>query len=128
MKKLLTTLTLTSMALSCAPAFSADDDAAKNTVLIPVRLVSFGVGTVIGTPISIVKRSATNINKHNKAMAGKFGGEDNTFSRIMMAPVAVVTGAAMGAGQGLYDGPKNSVDNCVEHPFSTASMSLSDKE
>lgn len=127
MKKLLATLSLVTLSLASAPAFAADDPA-TNTVLIPVRLLSFGVGTVIGTPVAIVKRAATNINKHDKAMAGKFGGEDNTVSRIFMAPIAVVTGAAMGAGQGLYDGPKNSVDNCVEHPFSTASMSLSDKD
>ena len=127
MKKLLATLALATLSLSCAPAF-AGDDPATNTVLIPVRLLSFGVGAVIGTPVAIVKHTATNINKQDKAMAGKFGGEDNAFARIMMAPIAVVSGAAMGAGQGLYDGPKNSVDNCVEHPFSTASMSLADKD
>lgn len=125
MKKLIASLSL--VAMSCAPAF-AGDDPASNTVLIPVRLLAFGVGTVIGTPVSIVKHTLTNTNKFNKGMASKAGGEDNAAARIFMAPGALVGGFAVGAAQGLVDGPKNSVDNCVEHPFSTGSMSLSDKD
>lgn len=127
MKKLLASMCLASMSLTCAPAF-AGDDPATNTVLIPVRILAFGVGAVVGTPVSIVKHSLKNVQAHDKAMAGKVGGEDNTAARLFMAPGALVSGVVMGTGQGLVDGPKNSVDNCVEHPFSTSSMSISDKE
>ncbi len=127
MKKLISSACLAMMSLSAAPAF-AGDDPATNTVLIPVRVLAFGVGAVVGTPVSMVKHSLKNIQAHDKAFAGKVGGEDNTAARIFMAPVSIVTGTVMGSGQGLVDGPKNSVDNCVEHPFSTASMSMSDKE
>ena len=125
MKKLIAAMSLAAM--SCAPAF-AGDDPATNTVLIPVRILAFGVGAVIGTPVSIVKHSLSNTNKFDGDMADKVGGKDNAAARIFMAPGAIVGGFAVGAAQGLIDGPKNSVDNCVEHPFSTSSMSLSDSD
>lgn len=123
MKKLLASLSLCALSLSCAPAF-AGDDPASNTVLIPVRVLAFGVGTVIGTPISIIKHSISNTGKHTEAYADKIGGKDNAVSVFFAAPVGLVTGTAVGLGQGAFDGPKNSVDNCAEHPFSAASMSL----
>ena len=121
------TLLLASLIGAAAPAF-AGDDPATNTVLIPVRLVAFGVGAVIGTPVAVVKHVVKDIGAHDEAMADKVGGKDNAAARILLAPFAVVSGTVMGAGQGLYDGPKNSVDNCVEHPFSPASISIGEAE
>ena len=127
MKKLLASVCLTAILLSAAPAFAADDPA-TNTVLIPVRLLSFGVGTVIGTPISMVKHSVTNTGKFTSDLADKMGGKDNGLALFVSAPFGLVGGTAVGCGQGLVDGPKNSVDNCVEHPFSAAAMSLGDEK
>lgn len=127
MKKLLASICLTAMSFASAPAFAADDPA-TNTVLIPVRLLSFGVGAVLGTPVSMVKHSVSNTTKNTEAIADKMGGKDNGLALFVSAPFGLVSGTAMGMAQGLVDGPKNSVDNCVEHPFSAAAMSLSDKE
>lgn len=127
MKKLIASVCLTAMSLAAAPAFAADDPA-TNTVLIPVRLLSFGVGTVIGTPISMIKHSVTNTGKFTEKMADKMGGKDNGLALFVSAPFALVGGTAVGVAQGAVDGPKNSVDNCVEHPFSAAAMSLGDEK
>ncbi|MBX9686864.1 MAG: hypothetical protein K2X27_09195 [Candidatus Obscuribacterales bacterium] len=127
MKKRIVSSCLAVMSLSCAPAF-AGDDPASNTVLIPVRVLAFGVAAVIGTPVAVVKDTIKNIPKHTEAIADKMGGKDNMAAMAVAAPFGIVSGTALGALQGLYDGPKNSLDNCVEHPFSAASMSLSDKD
>src|SRR5579883_3077716 len=127
MKKLIASACLSAMALAAAPAIAADDPA-TNTVLIPVRLLSFGVGTVVGTPVSMIKHSVTNTGKNTEALADKMGGKDNGLALFVSAPFGLVSGTAMGVAQGLVDGPKNSVDNCVEHPFSAAAMSFEDSE
>ena len=123
MRKSLAALSLLTMSMTCAPVFAADD-AATNTVLLPVRVLAFGVGTVIGVPVSIVKHSISSVGKHDEAMADKMGAKDNAAAKVFVFPVALVTGTAWGFGQGVYDGSKNSVDNCAEHPFSAGSMSL----
>lgn len=126
-KKGIISSSLLLLSLTCAPAF-AGDDPATNTVLIPVRILAFGVGAVIGTPVAIVKHTISDIPKHAGAIADKVGGKDNMAAVVFATPAAIVSGTVTGTAQGLYDGPKNSVDNCVEHPFSTASMSITDKE
>ncbi len=125
MKKLVLSILLS--VLSCAPAFAGDDPATQ-TVLIPFRVAAFGVGTVVGTPVSIIKRSVKNVGKHTDGIASKMGGDDNTAAKVFAFPFALVTGTVAGTAEGVYYGAKNSVDNCAEHPFSAASMSLSDSD
>lgn len=127
MKKLLFSLTAFSLISVSAPAF-AGDDAASNTVFLPFRVLSFGVGAVVGVPVSIVKHTVSNVPKHTEAIADKMGGKDNGVAVFFAAPPAIVSGFVFGAGQGVYSGTLNSVNNCAEKPFSPASMSLADSE
>lgn len=102
------------------PAF-ADDGGVNGVLMIPVRLVAFGVGAVVGTPIAIVRKTTENACDMSEELSGK---SENPIVRgvagLAMLPFAVFKGGL----EGVYYGTANSWKNSSEKPFSTDSFSL----
>lgn len=97
------------------------DDSAKGVAMIPVRLLAFATGAVIGTPIAVVRKTAENTSK----MSGELAGDDGNpvlrgGAALVILPFAVFKGGL----EGLYYGTANSWANSSEKPFSAESFSL----
>ena len=109
-------------AASFAPAQAVEaPDVAKSLVLTPVRLVAFGVGAVVGTPIAILRKSYQDTSSTAEQISGKSDNKFKTAGAYLFAwPVGVFTGTL----EGTYLGTKNSWMNSSEHPFSKDSFSL----
>ncbi len=101
----------------------ADGDSVKGAAMIPVRLVAFATGAVIGTPIAIVRKTCSNTTEMSGQLSGK---SDNIALRgacgLATLPFAVFKGGL----EGIYYGTANSWTNSSEHPFSGDSFSLGD--
>lgn len=99
------------------------DDSAKGVMMIPVRLVAFATGAVIGTPIAIVRKVAENTTNMSGQASGK---SDNPLLRgvaaVFIFPFAVFKGGLEGG----YLGTANSWKNSSDKPFSADSFSLGD--
>ncbi len=97
------------------------DDSAKGVAMIPVRLVAFAAGAVVGTPIAVVRKTAENTKK----MSGEMSGDsDNALLRGSCALVTLPFAVFKGGLEGIYYGTANSWANSSEKPFSAESMSL----
>ena len=107
-----------------APAH-ADNDSVKGVMMIPVRLVAFAAGAVIGTPIAIVRKTAQNTGDMSESLSGK---SENPLVKgvagLAILPFAVFKGGLEGA----YYGTANSWKNSSEHPFSKDSFSMGEME
>jgi len=106
-------------ATTIAPVWAVEaPDVAKALVMTPVRLVAFGVGAVVGTPIAILRKSYSN------TMATAQGKSDNKFMQAGAYLVCLPVGIFTGTLEGAYLGTKNSWMNSSEHPFGKDSFSL----
>lgn len=99
------------------------DDSVKGVMMIPVKLVAFTAGAVVGTPIAIVRKVAENTSTMSGDASGK---SDNvavrTVAGVAMLPFAIFKGGLEGG----YLGTANSWKNSSEKPFSADSFSLGD--
>lgn len=100
------------------------DDSAKGVAMIPVRLVAFAAGAVVGTPIAVVRKTCENTSKMSGQLAGDNG--DNVLLRGASALVTLPFAVFKGGLEGLYLGTANSWTNSSEKPFSAESFSLGD--
>jgi hypothetical protein len=99
----------------------ADDSSAKGVAMIPVRLVAFATGAVIGTPIAVVRKVAEN----TVTMSGQATGKtDNVLLRGVAGVVVLPFALFKGGIEGGYLGTANSWENSSEKPFSAESFSL----
>lgn len=102
------------------PAF-AEDGGVNGVMMIPVRLLAFGVGAVVGTPIAIVRKTTQNTCEMSESLSGK---SENPLVRgaagLAILPFAVFKGGLEGA----YYGTANSWKNSSENPFGKDSFSL----
>lgn len=111
--------------LGLSPA-KADDDAIKGAFMIPVKAVAFVAGVGIGTPIAVIRKTASN----EKSMTGEISGKnsDNPLmvgtSGLVVMPFAVFKGSL----EGMVAGVQNSWKNSSEKPFSSDSFSLGDMD
>lgn len=114
---------LCSLVLSnVAPVWAAEaPDVAKALVMTPVRLVAFGAGAVVGTPIAVLRKTYQNTMSTSETMTGK---NDNKFLTAGACVLALPVGMFTGTLEGAYLGTKNSWMNSSEHPFGKDSFSL----
>lgn len=97
------------------------DDSAKGVAMIPVRLVAFATGAVIGTPIAVVRKVAENAT----TMSGEATGHtDNILLRGVAGIVCMPFAVFKGGLEGGVMGTENSWKNSSEKPFSAESFSL----
>lgn len=122
-RKLALVLATSITMIGLAPA-KADGDSVKGAMMIPVKAVAFVAGAAVGTPIAIVRKTASN----DKAMAGQLSGKDNPLvtgaAGLVCLPFAVFKGGLEGSVAGV----QNSWKNSSEKPFSGESFSLGDME
>lgn len=98
------------------------DDSVKGAAMIPVRLVAFAVGAVVGTPIAVLRKTCENTSN----MSEELGGKDNPALRGASALATLPFAIFKGGLEGMYYGTANSWANSSEHPFSKDSFSLGD--
>lgn len=106
--------------LGISPALA--DDSAKGVAMIPVRLVAFAAGAVVGTPVAVVRYSC----KNTTDMSGQLAGDESKNPLLRGACVVGTLPFALFKGglEGMYYGTANSWSNSSEHPFSGDSFSL----
>jgi|688.fasta_scaffold285689_1 hypothetical protein len=97
------------------------DDSAKGVAMIPVRLLAFATGAVVGTPIAIVRKTCENTSVMSGDLSGK---SDNPALRGASALVILPFAVFKGGLEGAYYGTANSWSNSSEKPFSADSFSL----
>lgn len=122
MKKIASILvgTLFSIA-SITPSMAADDGKLKTVAMLPVKMVAFGAGAVVGTPIAIVRKTAQNTKAATKSIAGDNAHPVKVGAAALLGiPVGLFTGGL----EGSYWGTANAWTNSSEHPFGKDSFSL----
>jgi hypothetical protein len=101
-----------------SPAF-ADKEVAKAICALPVHAASMAAGTVVGTPIAILRKTKSQyfgcLKEYRKdSNAYKFWGSG--YSLIVAAPAGVVKGTVCAS--------KNAIVHSVDKPFSKETFSL----
>lgn len=117
---------LASLLLATTIAFTSflpakADDSSKGVAMIPVRLVAFATGAVVGTPIAVVRKVCENTTTMSGDLSGK---SDNALLRGTCAVVTLPFAVFKGGLEGAYYGTANSWTNSSEKPFSADSFSL----
>lgn len=144
-----TLLSLTLLSSLSAAAYAADNDAAstsdksdKTTAApaaaakpakssggdggsIPSRMASFLVGTIVGTPVSFVRKTKQETVNATKDLVGD---TDNKFLIGAAATLGVPAGIVSGAFQAPIYGIWNAWTGSADEPFSEESMSLGDSK
>ena len=117
---LLSALMLT---MTIQPAFSADaGEIGKQALKLPLTMASFAVGTVVGTPIAVVRKVAGDTMDTHQQIAGDKGAAMCAVGCLFCLPVGLFTGSL----EGLWLGPKNALYHSGETPFGKECFSLGD--
>ncbi len=103
-----------------APSYADSSEVGKEILMFPVTMSSMAVGTVLGTPIAITRKSFDD----TKETCNQVGGDHGPFVKGLGLLVALPVGVFTGTLKGLYFGPKNALYNSGEHPFSKDCFSL----
>jgi hypothetical protein len=114
------------LTISSLPAMADTNDCVKNTLMLPVKAASIGVGAVVGIPVAITRRSADRCYEFTNNFADKIGGKENLPPRAFGMVLGVPFGMLVGTGEGVLDGGRNAVHYSCEKPFGLDSMSLGD--
>lgn len=113
-----------------APVLAADDAMEKVTqgALIPTRVGGVVAGTVLGTPIAVVRESYKSYidltDKGAEAIKGKECGPACLLVSVFTLPAGLVVGTVKGS----YYGIKNGFMKGFETPFHPESFSLGELE
>ncbi len=126
MKKSLVSLTC-ALAVSLAaqiPASADAGDAMETAVKVPVAVTAFTAGTIIGTPIAVLRKFFGNTVETTNQVAGE---DSNPVFKMGGALVGLPVGLFTGTLEGLYLGPKNAVvGSGGDQPFGADTFSLGD--
>lgn len=109
-----------------APAFAADGgetavpDLLRGVSMTPVKLAAWGVSTVVGTPIAVLRYTAHDTKK----CVNDFGWKsDNKMLKAVSPIVGIPAGVFTGGVEGTWKGWTNAWDNNKE-PFGKEALSL----
>jgi hypothetical protein len=92
---------------------------------IPAHIASFAVGTMVGIPVSIFRKSK---NETVSATKDLVGDTDNKFLLGAAGILGVPAGVLSGTMQGFFYGPMNAWKGTADEPFSEESFSLGDSK
>jgi hypothetical protein len=109
-------------ALVLNPVF-ADSDIEKTVCKVPLSAASMATGTVVGTPIGIIRKTGSQY----VGCVKEFKKDSNTYKfwgALYSAPVAAVAGPI----KGTICGAKNAIHYSVAKPFSREAFSLGNIE
>jgi hypothetical protein len=91
---------------------------------LPVRLVSFAVGTAVGTPIAWVRCTHTEIVKRTKEAYNLGGVRPKPLAYLSAGCLGLPSGILSGAWSGAFNGVADSWVNSKDAPFSKDTFSL----
>jgi len=117
-------------AVAVMPAHASDSvpEMAKNTALLPLKVVAVGSAAVVGTPIAVVRQVAVRIREFTGTFADNIGGKDSFPPNLFASVLSIPAGTIVGSAEGFYYGPRNAFTKGVEKPFSQGSFSLAEME
>jgi hypothetical protein len=118
-------LTATMLALGLAVSTVSAAQAKDGANMGAERMASFVVGTIVGTPISIVKSQKKDTVDFYKAMVGK---STNTGLKVFAATLCFPCGFVNGIMTGIGYAPLNAWKYSAEAPFSPETFSLGKSE
>lgn len=91
---------------------------------LPIRLVSFAVGTAVGTPIAWVRCTHTEIVKRTKEAYDLGGVRPKPLAYLSAGCLGIPSGILSGAWSGAFNGVADSWVNSKEAPFRKDTFSL----
>jgi hypothetical protein len=117
------------MASTIAPAFAADagsessvPDVLRGLTMTPAKIAAFGISTVIGTPIAVVRMTAHDTKK----CVNDFGWKsDNMMLKAVSPFVGIPAGVFTGGVEGTWMGWTNAWNN-NKTPWGKDALSLGD--
>lgn len=101
------------------------DRVSKTAKKLPIATVSFVVGSIVGTPISMFRHSADQVNHASKGIAKGMHSPFSAPIMIVLGPPAIIAGGLGGVFvQGPWNAIGNSWANSLNKPFSKDAFSL----
>lgn len=110
------------------PAFAESEGSmAKQTLMLPVRMVAIGTGMAVGIPVAIVRRTGSRSVEFSEKFADNIGGKEHMIPLGMASLMGVPFGMVVGTAEGVYSGGRNSINHGWEKPFSLETYSMGDE-
>jgi hypothetical protein len=110
------------------PAFAESEGSmAKQTLMLPVRMVAIGTGMAVGIPVAIVRRTGSRSVEFSEKFADNIGGKEHMIPLGMASLMGVPFGMVVGTAEGMYSGGRNSINHGWEKPFSLETYSMGDE-
>jgi hypothetical protein len=118
-------LTATMLALGLAASTMSAAQAKDGSNMGAERMASFVVGTVVGTPINMIRGMKKDYVSFYQAMVGK---SENTGLKVFAATLCFPCGVVNGMMSGIGYAPLNAWKYSAEAPFSKETFSLGKAE
>ena len=101
----------------------ADSNALKDGCMVPVTAASMATGTVVGTPIAIVRKTGSEF-----VSCVKLYRKDSNSYKFWGSLCSVPVAGASGLIKGTIYGAKNAVGHSINRPFGKDAFSLGELE
>ncbi|MBA3859596.1 MAG: hypothetical protein C0507_22040, partial [Cyanobacteria bacterium PR.3.49] len=122
------------LTMQAGPALACDhptfeENHIKQTALIPLKVVSFASGVVVGTPIAIARCEARRMDTYTASFAKEFERNDKWVTPMMVASIPGQTMRVAGTvAEGVFNGIGNAFLSSIKEPFSERVYSLKQLE
>jgi hypothetical protein len=124
MKKSAMSLLIISILIGALQPAYADEGGMKGVFMVPVKIIAFGTGAVLGTPVAVVRKVSSN----TKSAVESAGKTENPVFKGLAYLVALPVGLLKGGIEGAYWGTANAYKHSGDNPFSKDSFSLGEME
>lgn len=133
MNKKLISMAMSVMAITAmaAPVMAADDETMEKVTqgaLLPTRVGGVVAGTVIGTPIAIVRESYKSYVDLTSKAAEEIKAKDCGPACLLVSVFTLPAGLIVGGVKGTYYGLKNGFMDGFQTPFHPDSFSITKLE
>jgi hypothetical protein len=126
--KLAALLSVAAVLGMAAPSIADDSSSGVNMAvqgaLIVPRLGGVVCGTVIGTPVAILRETYKSYTTWTPAMADKIGGKDCAPACLAVSLASLPASMVWGTASGTFYGCKNGIVKGFTEPFNIDSFSL----
>lgn len=120
-----TTTTTTTPATTAAKPAAKTSGGGGGIFSLPAHVASFAVGTLVGIPVSMFRKSKQETINATKDLVGD---NDNKFligaASVLGVPAGILSGTMQGVGYGMY----NAWAGTADEPFSEEAFSLGDSK
>ncbi len=123
-----TTLALVALLGAVAPSFAKGESSGLEEAVggaeWVTRIGGVGAGTVVGTPVAMVRQTVSAYQDWTPKLADKVGGKDFGPSAMLVSVVTLPAAVVWGGATGPYYGIKNGFNHGFNNPFTHQSFCL----